>query len=642
MSFAQSLREPFQLLDRRLPDRVPPLAGKPLWVLRLLWLLAFALAVVGPLGGIYLRLSEPPDNSQLLLGSRAGIAVSLSDATQVRFAVGPFSREAGIGEGYDVIAIRGVPLPQEMPMTVDELAEHADDPAYTAITNLLFGTEEASVPLTIRAPDGSTRDVNIKAGEHHIDAEARQIGIPPALLSLLDLSHVLFYPLLLWVALVLHMRNPTQPVPTLLSFAILLMVGSELPSSSFLLEIGVPRGALIALYDFGNIALIAAVLLFPDGRLTPRRVLIPLFLLPVLIFLEGQLYQSVFLLALIVAVTVFVKRLRGATGATKQQLKFLFVGLAGYPVFRSLSYLFDLIKLEASSSSGVLLLEFAAGVMLALSIVALFFVLFSALRRHRLYDAEELFSRSAMVAALTLTITAFFAITSTVLQSASESLLAQNAGAWPSIIAAAAAVLLIKPAQRRIHDWAERQFQKGLFELRTELPKRMDDLRETASPSALLEDALRRIVAALRSTGAAAIVNDRVAAKVCVSAKDVRQWLRQAQLQDGAQLHCDRGDDLFPLRLPLRGSSDGSPRVGWILLGPRPDGSIYSRDEQQALLDIEESIARAVEVARERQQAVAADRRWKARQEKRFQELEDRIDQLSDVLIGSQSRKAQG
>lgn len=95
MSVAHALRKPFQLLERRLPDRLPPLTGKPLWVFRLLWLALFALALVGPLGGIFVRLSEPLHNSLLVLGSRIGVAVSPQDSTQVRFPVGPYSREGG-------------------------------------------------------------------------------------------------------------------------------------------------------------------------------------------------------------------------------------------------------------------------------------------------------------------------------------------------------------------------------------------------------------------------------------------------------------------------------------------------------------------------------------------------------------------
>ena len=55
-------------------------------------------------------------------------------------------------------------------------------------------------------------------------------------------------------------------------------------------------------------------------------------------------------------------------------------------------------------------------------------------------------------------------------------------------------------------------------------------------------------------------------------------------------------------------SSDKEEPIGYLLVGPRPDGSIPSRDEQKALKEVQESIARAIRTvikreARERQVA---------------------------------------
>jgi hypothetical protein len=40
--------------------------------------------------------------------------------------------------------------------------------------------------------------------------------------------------------------------------------------------------------------------------------------------------------------------------------------------------------------------------------------------------------------------------------------------------------------------------------------------------------------------------------------------------------------------------------IGWILLGPRPDGSFYGKDEQEALAEIADPVARSIHVARQR------------------------------------------
>jgi hypothetical protein len=344
-----------------------------------------------------------------------------------------------------------------------------------------------------------------------------------------------------------------------------------------------------------------------------------------LFFLQGQLYQLTFVCAFIIGMVVFVRRLRAEAGAARQQLKLLFVGLAGYPVFRCLSIFFDYWKWTAPSFSQQLLFETLASATFALAAVPLFLVLFSALRRHRLYDADALFSRSAMIALVTLTIAAFFGAASAGLQAAADVLGGQGAGPWPTVVAAGAAVLLINPLQSRIYRGTKRVFQKDLFKFRRDLPKRMDDLRETASAGKLLQVALNEIVRGLRATRAAALVNGRIAASVDADAKDVRQWIRSTGLPDQPRLNANRDDHLFPVRLPLRTATDPSLLIGWILLGPRPDGSLYSREERDALLEVEESISRAVEVARQRQQSQSAEKRWKEVQQKRLQALENQV-----------------
>ena len=86
-----------QALTRRfrLPPAVPPFNTRGYRLFSVIWLAAFLLAFVGPLAGFYYRYTSPANNSQLLLGSRAGFAVAPRDATRVRFIVGPQAEAAG-------------------------------------------------------------------------------------------------------------------------------------------------------------------------------------------------------------------------------------------------------------------------------------------------------------------------------------------------------------------------------------------------------------------------------------------------------------------------------------------------------------------------------------------------------------------
>src|SRR6185437_15093744 len=222
----------------RLPSAIPPFNTATYRLFTLVWMFAFALALVGPIAGFYLRYTEAANNSQLLLGSRAGFAVSPSDATAVRFTIGPQASKAGIVPGDHILAIYGVPLPPKMPVDEATLAAHANDPAYITLGNLLYGTDSADVTLT--------------TGEQHIDSGARALGIPPRWLGFIDLLHVLAYPFLLWAAWLLHHRNSRDAVSSIFSLAVLLTMGAEQPSSIFLAHVGVPLRLNVAIFDLGN------------------------------------------------------------------------------------------------------------------------------------------------------------------------------------------------------------------------------------------------------------------------------------------------------------------------------------------------------------------------------------------------------
>src|SRR5437868_52439 len=274
----------------RLPPTVPPFSTLTHRLFSVVWILAFLLAIAGPIMGFRERYTQPSNNSQLLLGSRAGFAVSPRDATLVRYAIGPSAEKAGIVPGDKIIAVYGLPLPPVMPVNEEALAAHSEDPAYIAMGNVLFGTDNSEVPLTVRHADGRVQDVTVATGEDHINSAAKALGFSPKLLSFIDLLPVLSYPFLLWAAWMLHRRNSRDVVSSVLSLAVLLTMAAEQPSALFLSSVGVPRWILVAMYDLGNILLLSGILLFPHGNLSWRIVGLLAFL-PILLFLHCQVYQ---------------------------------------------------------------------------------------------------------------------------------------------------------------------------------------------------------------------------------------------------------------------------------------------------------------------------------------------------------------
>ncbi len=593
----------------RLPPCVPPFNTLYHRIFTTVWIAVFLFALAGPIAGLYLRDKAPGNNSQLLLGSRAGFAVSPRDATLVRFTVGPEAETAGIVAGDHIIAIYGLPLPPAMPVNEEALAQHANDPAYIAMGNLLFSTDDGEVPLTVRDPRGKVRDITVTTGEHHIDAGAKALGISPKLLGFIDLLHVLAYPFLLWAAWLLHRRNARDVVSSLLSLAVLLTICAEQPSSVFLAHVGIPRGVNVAVYDLGNVLLLSGILLFPHGNLSWRVVGL-IASLPIIMFLHGTVYQSLFISFMIVGVLSMVRRLQKTeSGEQRQQIRWALLGISAYAVLRCISILCDYGKWSADSFGHQLLVEMGAGISFALAVLFLQLGLLIALLRYRLYDAEIMISRSANVAVIALVIVAVFAGLADGLKQIIYNYYGNTNSEGPVIIAAAISTMMINPIQDRIQRWSEKKFQKNLFLLRDDLPESVRDLRETASLGEMLDQILSQVDRGVRAVRSAMIVNGFVLRVRGLTVEEVEAWRSSVFAQDYKTDICEASDKLFPIRVPLIPSSDQEEPIGYLLVGPRPDGSVPSRDEQKALATVSETIARGIRtvVKREARESEVAE-----------------------------------
>ena len=593
----------------KLPDRVPKFNTVTYWIVSIIWFAALALAVVGPVMGLYERYQAPGDNSQLLLGSRAGFAVAPKDATRIRFTIGPDARQAGLRAGDRIVAIYDLPLPPKMPFTEQAIGVHSNDPAYIMMGNLLTGTEKLSFPLTVQSRDGRIHDVTVTTGEDHINNAAREAGFSPTLLSFIDVVHVIFYPFLIWAAWILHRRNARDAVSSILSLAILLMIGSELPSSAFLAQVGVPRSVNVALYDLNNVLLIAGILLFPHGQLTWGRVAL-IAALPVLMLLHGQVYQAYLICFRIMAVLMLLRWLRKADSSdTLQQVRWALLGFSGYAALRVISMACDYFKWSMDTFGLQLTLEVLGGITLALGVLILQLGLLIALIRYRLYDAEFVISKSANYAIIGLIIVAVFAGVADALKQIVYNYYGNTNSEGPVIIAAALSTVLVNPVQERIQRWSENRFQKNLVLLRDDLPDCVRDMRETASLGEMVDEILVRVDRGVRAVRSAVIISGRVLRTRDISKEEVETWKKSKLAEDYREDICEPSDKLFPIRVPLVPSSDDEAPIGFLIVGTRPDGSIPSRDEQKALAEVSEDIARAIRtvVKREAREAKIAE-----------------------------------
>lgn len=621
------------LASPRLPERLPNLKRPWLYIFELFWWACLALAVVGPIAGTWYRFTTPGENSALMLGSRAGLVLSGDDLTNVRFPVGAAAQSAGIQPGDKIVAIDGLPLARTVPLDPAQAKGpgHATDTDYALFSPIIDGNQPIDLTLTLRSPAGEVRNFQVRTGEQHITEAAHAAGLSPTFLSVVDLFHVLTYPLLLFAAWLLHRRKREDLISSILSLAVLLTIGSEQPSATFLTFIAhIPENWHRHLYDLGNICLLAGILLFPFGQLRPRIVVAFLALLPLLFFLNGDFYRLTFVTFMIAGVMTLLVRLRRTPpSAARQQIKWALLGFSGYALFLSIALGCDTMKVTVGSFGAQLTLEVLAGLTFGIAFLSLQFGLLVALMRYRLYDAEVVISRSANVALITLGVAAVFAATADALKQLVYDYYGNSNSEGPVIFAAALSTVLVNPIQERIQRWSENRFQRTLVILRDELPESVRDLRETGNLADLVEEVLARVMKGVRTTHVAAIIDQGVFRTRGISKESVEAWQKETSNWSSADDHCDPSDKLFPIRIPLV-PGEGEKVLGFLLVGPRPDGSVISRDEQKALKEVAEPIGRGVRNVIRR---VAHERRLESMIEANARRLDDLEARVADAAV---------
>jgi hypothetical protein len=182
--------------------------------------------------------------------------------------------------------------------------------------------------------------------------------------------------------------------------------------------------------------------------------------------------------------------------------------------------------------------------------------------------------------------------------------------------------VFIEPVNRKTHAWVERRFHKALLEIRENVPELMRDTRDSATLDDFLDSVLERLVAGVLAVRGAVILEGQVRQTVGITDSEVLRWHEEKKPQfDQNVLDCVPEDHLFPLRLEVEISTGA---FGWLLIGPRPDGTIPGEDEQEELEKIAHTLGRSIRIVLSREQ----DREEMLRLVRLQSERIDRIEQL--------------
>jgi hypothetical protein len=453
-------------------------------------------------------------------------------------------------------------------------------------------------------------------------------SVHPAILTLRMLKGAI----LICVSGILLRRRRNDPVAALLSLAFLTWtITSSFDFAS--------ANALPMLLDRLRFLLFAlALLLFPDGKWQPTwtrhlaAASAGTFLLGVaesIAVSSTRLFLPLAIACVVAAVIALVLRFRTAESeAARQQLKWVALGLvAGIGLILCA---WAGAALNANSRTLPLMpILWEAMFQIGIVILALGFLI--SLLRYRLFDAETAISRSAAFAALTVAIVAVFAGTEATIENLGQAYLGMGIGNISAAMAAAIAAVLLNPLHNRIGGWAEQRFQRDLALLKRTLPDLLANQSPKVGSRQLGDVTLRMISDAIHATRSALLVEGHVIAAQGIELNDARRWARDFLGRDGTLLERYPPECVFRLSIPMRGTLGGA--TPWLLLGPRPDGTLYGKDELDALNVVLPAVRDSLNSLLMREAYLADRRRADHRVRREIMELRSRLTVIESAAL---------
>jgi hypothetical protein len=404
----------------------------------------------------------------------------------------------------------------------------------------------------------------------------------------------------------LYLRRPRDPEAMLLATSFLPLCFFSDTAFWLTALLHVPAAYLDNIAVFAWPLAFVAVALVPDGRFVTRWSHVAAagaVTLPVLntVFLQFPAFAHagistainvVFDVTLLSAVaSVLLRFVRLPAGDKRQQIKWTLVGATVTAITVLVSNILQ-TGYVTFAPPGFVLVNALLHIVLFTALPAALLV---SVLGYRMYDAEAAITRSTSLAALSVTLLAIFAAAENVVSGIGSQYVSHSLGSFTGAIAAAFTAMTISPLHTRLKSWSERSFRADLFRMREKLPPLVGDLRETTDLENLVDIALDRIEAGVRASAAVVLVREEVVRLRGMTPEAFAGWRAGWRPRNDVSLDCAKTDPVLPLRIAL--DADGVGQVGWLLLGPRPDGSFYGKDERKALGEIADPLARAVAIA---------------------------------------------
>ena len=309
--------------------------------------------------------------------------------------------------------------------------------------------------------------------------------------------------------LLIFWRRSDRFAPIYFSMMLMLFGALFFPSSSAISP-ATPLSTFFA--DLLFASFVYNLYLFPDGRLTPRWTIVPLFLI-VLTSFTGAFFAGTvfdFTQSPIILLPIFlsgplaiVLRYRRADRVQRQQIKWVALGtLVALILFLLFWDVLTLIPEFRQPGKPALFYELVAGTLQPLSFLAIPVTICFAMLRYKLWDVDYLLSRTLVYTTLTAGVIGVYVL----LVQGSEELLKTQGSLGVSLFATAVIAVIFQP----LRQWLQRRVNRLIYSERGEpyavISRLGQRLEATISPDALLETIVATVRDALKIPYAAIIL----------------------------------------------------------------------------------------------------------------------------------------
>ncbi|MDH7973148.1 hypothetical protein QH494_13245 [Sphingomonas sp. AR_OL41] len=556
------------------------LPGAPLGVPRLVrfvWLALLVIVAVVQLAGLTYVLFDAYRIDPAL--HKVGIAIEFDDASLT--VVRPLRADivaAGVSAGDRIAAVGK--------------RRFAADASAFSMARAIMAVPGDTVPIVFRKPDG--REVSIRASR---SSRAPLAAAPVPIPVNVRLGVRLFFTLLCSLALIgsslvlLH-RRPRDPVALLLGLGFLGIAASVDPPLLMWMSIG--AGWVIdAMTGLWWTILVIALAAFPDGRFTPRWLRWSLVVAPLLgLLLAFDPLMEVFSiligvgvpLALLAAQVVRYRRLE--PGHKRQQIKWAALGFSAGFLLVGIAVVMSLQPYDdwPAGPRGAWMLGTICLFNLGFAMMPLGLLI--SLIRYRLWDVDQIISRSVAYTLLTGGVGLVWALLSDIAKQLVATLLGPDHALLGLGLGAIIAVGVFVPTQQLVLQWSKKRFDPSSIALER-LPDRLRIWRERCGEG---EVAMRALDVAMRALhpAAGAVFKRTATGHALLASRGV------APDDDAAALAPEsagsRGGHVLALE-------DEDGLAGWMVLASRDDGTRFARSQLAALNQTSGALATALRVA---------------------------------------------